>query len=104
MVYKETIKDVILSYYEMVWPKFQERALVVTPLPGKAKVLMGVRRSGKSTYFLQLAEKIINSGVDRQNIVMINFVDERLHFLNKENLGLVLDVYYGIKRKGLFLF
>lgn len=109
MVNKETIKDVILSYYEMVWPKFQERALEISPLHGKATVLMGVRRSGKSTYFLQLAEKIINSGVERQNILMINFVDERLHFLNKENLGLVLEVYYGIfpeklKEKVYFFF
>jgi predicted AAA+ superfamily ATPase len=92
---KEIIKDVILSGFDKAIPVLQKRALKIETMPGKATVLMGVRRSGKSTYFYQLINKILEAGVVTQNILMINFVDERLHFLSKENLGLILEVYYG---------
>lgn len=86
MNYKEIIRDSLLTYYDKVHIEFNNRRLAVQVLPQKATVLMGVRRSGKSTYFLQLAEKIVASGVPKENIVMINFVDDRLHFFSKKIL------------------
>ena len=37
------------------------------------KVLIGLRRSGKSTILKQIIDSLINDGVPKENIVWINF-------------------------------
>jgi predicted AAA+ superfamily ATPase len=37
------------------------------------KVLTGIRRCGKSTIFKQIVKKLEKSGVNRENIILINF-------------------------------
>ena len=38
-----------------------------------------MRRSGKSTYLYQVIQQLIKSGVSKQNILYLNFFDDRLH-------------------------
>jgi len=70
------------------------RQLDVTSLSGKAMVCIGVRRSGKSTFMFQLMQRLLNSGVSRQNILYLNFFDDRLHALQHEKLSTILEAYY----------
>lgn len=72
------------------------RHLEVRPLAGKATVCIGVRRSGKSTYMQQLMAQLAASGVARENIACLNFVDDRLHSLTAEGLGAVTEAYYSL--------
>ena len=37
------------------------------------KVLIGLRRSGKSTILKQIIDSLINNGIPKENIVWINF-------------------------------
>ena len=37
------------------------------------KVITGVRRSGKSTLLLMYKDYLLNSGIDKNNIIHINF-------------------------------
>jgi predicted AAA+ superfamily ATPase len=72
------------------------RRVAVSPVPGKATVCIGVRRSGKSTFMFQLMKKLQDTGVARQNILYLNFFDDRLHSLQHDNLGVILEAYFSL--------
>ena len=92
----EILKEIILDFQEIDLPTGVPRRLAVRPVSGKATVCIGVRRSGKSTFMFQLMKKLQNSGVSRQNILYLNFFDDRLHNLQHENLGLILEAYFSL--------
>jgi predicted AAA+ superfamily ATPase len=92
----ETIKSIILDFQETNIETGVPRRLQIEAVRGKAAVCIGVRRSGKSTYLFQIVQRLIESGVSRQNILYLNFFDDRLHALRQENLGLITEAYYSI--------
>ncbi|MFH0810984.1 MAG: AAA family ATPase, partial [Pseudomonadota bacterium] len=59
------------------------RRLRIETVHGKATVCIGVRRSGKSTYMFQVIQRLMDGGVPRQNILYLNFFDDRLHNLRQ---------------------
>ena len=54
------------------------RDVIVQSLPGKATVLIGVRRAGKSTLMARLMGSLREQGVPRDDILHLDFFDERL--------------------------
>lgn len=90
----DVLKQIILDYQEAELFTGLPRQLDVQPVPGKATICTGVRRSGKSTYMNQLMRKLLDSGVKRENIFNLNFFDDRLHELQHESLSVVVDAYY----------
>jgi predicted AAA+ superfamily ATPase len=92
----ETIKPIILDFQETRLETGVPRRLHIETVHGKAAVCIGVRRSGKSTYMFQVIERLLSSGVSRQNILYLNFFDDRLHNLRADNLGLIAEAYYSI--------
>jgi uncharacterized protein len=92
----ETIKSIILDFQETNLETGVPRRLQIETVRGKAAVCIGVRRSGKSTYLFQVIQRIIDGGVSQQNILYLNFFDDRLHDLRQENLGLITEAYYSI--------
>lgn len=93
---KDTIKSIILDFQEARLETGVPRRLRVEPVHGKATVCIGVRRSGKSTFLFQLVQGLLDSGVSRENILYLNFFDDRLHNLQHENLALVAESYFSI--------
>mgnify|MGYP001159300236 CR=1 FL=1 len=98
----ETIKSILLDYQEARLETGVPRRLRVQSVHGKATVCIGVRRSGKSTYLFQIIQHLVESGVPRQNILYLNFFDDRLHNLRQDDLGLVSEAYYALypEKKG----
>jgi predicted AAA+ superfamily ATPase len=92
----ETIKSIILDFQEARLETGVPRRLRIETVRGKAAVCIGVRRSGKSTFMFQVMERLGRRGVPRENILYINFFDDRLHGLRKDNLGLIADAYFSI--------
>jgi hypothetical protein len=92
----ETIKSIILDFQEAPLETGVPRRLRIETVPGKATVCIGVRRSGKSTYMLQVVQRLIASGVPRQNILHLNLFDDRLHSLRQDTLGLISEAYYSL--------
>ena len=92
----ETIKSIILDFQETSLETGVPRRLQIGTVRGKAAVCIGVRRSGKSTYLFQVIRRLLDSGVSRQDILYLNFFDDRLHSLRQENLGLITEAYYSI--------
>lgn len=56
-------------------------------------VVSGVRRSGKSTLCLQLCKSLIENGVRKEDILIVNFEDPRFRNLNLEILNKIYEVY-----------
>jgi len=55
--------------------------------------LIGVRRSGKSSILFDIAKKL-RKQVARENIIYINFEDDRLYPLKLQSLDLLLESYF----------
>src|SRR5258708_809901 len=72
------------------------RRLVIYPVDGKATVCIGVRRSGKSIYMTQIMQHLLAKGVLKENILYLNFFDDRLHALQYQGLGVILEAYYSM--------
>ena len=87
----DTLRSMILDFQEMELPTGVPRRLRIETVAGKATVCIGVRRSGKSTYLYQLISRLLEQGVPRQNILYLNFFDDRLHHLRYGDLGLITD-------------
>jgi len=90
------IQEMILDFHEIELHQSIQRRLQASAIPGKALVCIGVRRCGKSTWMLQLIEQLLEEGVARENILHLNFFDDRLHDLQQGSLSLVLEAYYSL--------
>lgn len=92
----DTIKSIILDFQELELETGTPRRLKVEGITGKAAILIGVRRGGKSTYLFQIMDRLLQEGVPRQNILYLNFFDDRLHGLQREGLGAIIEAYYSL--------
>lgn len=92
----DTLKAMLLDFQEAPLATGIPRRLRVESVPGKATVCIGVRRAGKSTYLFQVIDRLIGAGVPRQNILYLNFFDDRLRSLEREGLGLITEAYYSL--------
>ncbi|SLM33051.1 ATPase (AAA+ superfamily)-like [Desulfamplus magnetovallimortis] len=92
----DILKEIILDFQESELQTGVPRLIPVSSVPGKATVCIGVRRSGKSTFMFQIIKSILDAGFSRQNILYMNFFDDRLHMLQYDNLGLILEAYFSL--------
>ena len=92
----EILKEMILDFQDIEPETGVPRRIKVTPVTGKATVCIGVRRSGKSTFMFQLMRRLLDAGVPRQNILYLNFFDDRLHSLQHGRLSVILEAYFSL--------
>lgn len=92
----ETIKSIILDFQEAGLETGVPRRLRIEVVSGKATVCIGVRRGGKSTYLFQVIQRLLDGGAARENILYLNFFDDRLHNLRQKGLGLITEAYYSL--------
>jgi len=92
----DILKEIILDLQEVEFKTGTPRRVTITSVPGKATVCIGVRRCGKSTYMFQHMRKLLDSGVPRQNVLYLNFFDDRLRALRHDNLGVILEAYFSL--------
>jgi len=92
----EILKEIILDFQEADLSTGVPRRIEVTPVAGKATVYIGVRRSGKSVFMFQLIKRLLDAGIPRQNILYLNFFDDRLYSLQHENPGVILEAYFSL--------
>lgn len=92
----EILKEIILDFQDIELATGVPRRIKVTPVTGKATVCIGVRRSGKSTFMFQLMRRLLDAGIPRQNILYLNFFDDRLHRLQHDGLSVILEAYFSL--------
>ena len=91
---KETLKQIISSNQTSFDEKFIPRDLQIERIPGKATVVIGVRRCGKTTLLDEYAQSLVASGVERNRICKIDFSDDRLVELKETPPAVIADAYY----------
>ncbi|MDR0574039.1 MAG: ATP-binding protein [Tannerella sp.] len=90
---KEIIKRIIAEKHtQLAGAKLIKRK---TGLEQKANyAFVGLRRAGKSYTMYQLVQELIENGeASMENILFINFEDERITNMKAEELGLLLDAH-----------
>ena len=89
---KNIIKQIILWQQEFVGKiKLQSRNI---SFDEKANyVLVGIRRAGKSYMLYQHIQHLIAQGHSKEEILFVNFEDERITDIKKEELHLILESY-----------
>ncbi len=92
----EKVKQIILDFQEVELKTGILRRLKIKRVVGKATVMVGVRRCGKTTYLYQVMERLSVEGVSRKNMLYVDFFDDRLHNLSQEGIGLITEAYYSI--------
>lgn len=81
-------------------PQGIPRSLKADILPGKATVLMGVRRCGKTTVLSQWMASLRAQGVPRADILHLDFFDERLTGFGAEDFQLIVEAFLGERGEG----
>ncbi len=90
MISKEKIKEVIRSFQDYVLE------VVVSPRPvfleeHRNYVFVGLRRVGKTYMLYQQIQQLLRNGVPIQQILYINFEEERLSELATSDLSLIIE-------------
>lgn len=75
---------------------FVEREIAFPDAPGKIKVIIGMRRTGKTYFVYQHILKLLQEGVSKKNILYINFEDDRLVPLDQEKMARLIDAFYSL--------
>lgn len=88
---KALFKRIIADFHETSLPELTPRELEIPLEIEKPISIVGPRRAGKTFYLYQTISALEERGVDRRQIVYINFEDERLS-LSGDN-DVILDAY-----------
>lgn len=68
-------------------------------------VLVGLRRSGKSTLLYKIARELVSEGCDWSQIIYVNFEDDRLLGFTKEDFNDVVETAYELNdSKDIYFF
>ncbi|MCP5464547.1 MAG: AAA family ATPase [Deltaproteobacteria bacterium] len=89
---KENLRALLPDLVGEFWDKLVSHNLVKRPLcfpdlPQKIRVAIGMRRTGKSFFLFQTIQKLLDNGIQPEQILFINFEDERLLPFSAEDLG-----------------
>lgn len=84
----------VAESWEARIPALTPRRAEIPNAPGKAAVIIGMRRSGKTYRMFQEIERLLSAGTDRRDILYVNFEDDRLQPAAPELLGELLEVFY----------
>ena len=91
---KAIISQLVDDFHERKLPDCINRDREFAELAGKADVVVGMRRSGKTFFCYQRISELIGSGVPLTAILYLNFEDDRLADFTRSDFQTILDVYY----------
>jgi len=91
---KETLKYLLADFHEKPFPDAFNRKVALPLDPKKIITVVGIRRSGK-TYLLYLTmRRLTERGLDKRNIIYLNFEDDRLFPVRLSEMDLILKAYH----------
>ena len=75
-------------------PVLTRREIRLPQIPGKAVAVVGMRRSGKTSFLWQCLSDLLKSGARRETLLYVNFEDDRLAGVDASVLSYLLEAYY----------
>ncbi|HPL96617.1 MAG TPA: ATP-binding protein [Smithellaceae bacterium] len=92
---KNIISRLIDDFHERTLPEPVPRIKEFFEITGKADVVIGMRRVGKTWFCYQKIRDLVASGIKRERLLHLNFEDDRLLEFNVGHFQEILDVYFG---------
>ena len=92
---KNVISQLIDDFHERNFPELVTRNKEFSEVRGKADVVIGMRRTGKTWFCYQKIKELIASGIKKEKILYLNFEDDRLLEFAVNHFQEILDVYFG---------
>jgi predicted AAA+ superfamily ATPase len=94
--HKRRLPELMLRNQSMAW------------VSGKANVVIGMRRSGKTWFCYQQMQELLEKGLEKERLLYLNFEDERLLPFSAQDFQFVLETYFrkfpAFKSKRCYLF
>jgi predicted AAA+ superfamily ATPase len=84
----------IADFQDRELPDLTSRRLELPEIPGKADVVVGMRRSGKTYLVYEKIRELLGSGIGRDRMLYLNFEDERLLPLDVTDLHRIPEAHY----------
>ncbi|MCC5838978.1 MAG: ATP-binding protein [Opitutales bacterium] len=91
---KRILQEKLASGLSASVPSLTRREIRLPQVPGKALAVVGMRRSGKTSFLWQCLSDLLDAGVPRETLLYLNFEDERLAEMDVTGLSFVLEEYY----------
>ena len=93
---RELIREKIVDALAAPVPAFTRRDVRLPGVPGKAVAVIGMRRTGKTTFLWQVLADRLAQGTAREGLLYFSFEDERLAGMTAADLHLVVEEYYSL--------
>lgn len=90
----DAIEQLIADFQERPLPLVSQRLTAFPDASNMARVVIGMRRSGKTYLLFQEMQRLVDAGVDRKRLLYINFEDDRLQPLGADVLDRTLETFY----------
>lgn len=105
----QTLQDFSLDQYLPIVHRELDLGEPLEPRAGNlVKVIIGMRRSGKSYRLFQEIQSLISSGIDKSRICYFNFEDDRLTPVTNQTGNEVLEAFFYLHpdsvKQGFYLF
>ena len=91
---KNILDIVIDDFHERALPELMPRHQSMARVSGKANVVIGMRRSGKTWFCYQQMQELLGKGLEKERLLYLNFEDERLLPFSAQDFQFVLETYY----------
>lgn len=97
---KALLKQIITDFHSESIPELMARRAIEWPSFSenirKAHVFIGMRRSGKTYLMYQHMHQLLNTGIEKEKLLYINFEDDRLMQFSVENFQDLLEAYFDL--------
>ena len=94
--YRELIRQKVVDALAAPVPAHTRRDVRLPGVKGKALAVIGMRRSGKTTFLWQCLADRLAAGIPRDALLYFNFEDERLAEMTAQDLQLVVEEYFSL--------
>jgi len=91
---RDLIRQKIVDSLASPVPTFTRRDVRLPAIRGKAVAVVGMRRTGKSTFLWQVVSDRLSQGISRESLLYFGFEDERLAGMKATDLQLLVEEYY----------
>jgi predicted AAA+ superfamily ATPase len=91
---KHQITQLIDDFFERQLPQPISRDKQLFEVSGKADVVIGMRRAGKTWFCFQKIGQLLAAGILKEQILYLNFEDDRLLGFDVKHFQQMLDIYF----------
>jgi len=90
---ENNVREYLIDFQRKDIPPLTERDLDIT-ISGKIISIIGPRRAGKTYYFYQKMKELVQSGIQKESILYLNFEDPRLMDIRFQEIREIIKIHW----------